>query len=428
MTTRRGMTLVEMLVATTMTLIIMGIVAQLFGVLGNTVNNSRSTMDASSRLRAVANKLRQDLAGITVPTVPPVAADADAGYLEIIEGEATDTSLGSDQIVGDSDDILMFTTHSPQQLFVGTYANTGTIESPFAEVAWFCKKSTVSTNGLTLYNLYRRQLLVMSYVGASPFVTINSGSNAISAFLPDAYMSYDLSLRRDGTVLRPNSLGDLTKRENRFMHFLSGTVSAAAFPYNATKANLDASGILSGNRTGEDVLLTNVLAFDVRVFDPAAVIRSFPASSPIVALTPDDQRYGDASTPSPSPKGAYVDLGSQIAATTLMGMADARSKLRPVLPTQPRIYDTWSTHYESNGIDEDYATWPSSGPDQGTNGQDDNTAPSSPGYGVVDDETEKETAPPYAVPLRGVEIRIRVYQPSSRQVRQITVRHTFVPH
>jgi len=31
------------------------------------------------------------------------------------------------------------------------------------------------------------------------------------------------------------------------------------------------------------------------------------------------------------------------------------------------------------------------------------------------------------VPLRGIEVRIRCYEPTSRQVRQMTVRHSFIP-
>jgi hypothetical protein len=44
-----------------------------------------------------------------------------------------------------------------------------------------------------------------------------------------------------------------------------------------------------------------------------------------------------------------------------------------------------------------------------------------------DDAGEMETSPPYPYPLRGIEVRIRCYEPSSRQVRQVTVRQTFVP-
>jgi hypothetical protein len=60
--------------------------------------------------------------------------------------------------------------------------------------------------------------------------------------------------------------------------------------------------------------------------------------------------------------------------------------------------------------------------DESLNGLDDD------GNDLIDDAVEKETAPPYGFPLRGIEVRIRCYEPTSRQVRQITVRHTFVPH
>ena len=81
---RCGMTLTEMLVATTMTLVIMGVVVQLFGMVGNGVSASRASLRMSSELRSVAHTLRTDLNGITVETVPPVKVDSDSGYLEII--------------------------------------------------------------------------------------------------------------------------------------------------------------------------------------------------------------------------------------------------------------------------------------------------------------------------------------------------------
>jgi hypothetical protein len=86
--------------------------------------------------------------------------------------------------------------------------------------------------------------------------------------------------------------------------------------------------------------------------------------------------------------------------------------------SQNKVYDTWSLHYEFNGIDDDGDAVV----DEGTDGLDND------GNGIIDDTGERETAPPYPVALRGLEIRIRVYEPSSRQVRQVTVRHTFVPH
>ena len=409
---RHGMTLIEMLVATAMTLIIMGVVAQLFGFMALTLSRSRDSLEMSADARSVANLLRRDLSGLTVKTLPPTPADADGGYLEIIEGATTDQAVGFNQLTGDCDDVLMLTTRSLDQPFVGRY-DTGSIESPVAEVVWYCKQSPPAYQtvaGSTLYTLYRRQLLVMDYVGQTPFEA--SGDNSLaSSSLPNT--KYDISLRADGSLLRPNSLGDLTRREWRFMHNLSGATSRTAFPYNSTVNNLASSGQLTGTRQGEDIVLTNVLAFDVRVYDPRAALKA----TNVTAVDPGDPGYNDGNAASAGVNGAYVDLGSGAASTTLMGSATAKSGLT-------RIYDTWSTHYESNGIDEDNVL----GADQGANGQDDDTSTSAVGYGIADDATEQETTPPYPVALRGLEIRIRVYEPSSRQVRQVTVRHTFAPH
>ena len=410
---RSGMTLVEMLVATAMTLIIMGIVAQLFGFLALTLSRSRDTIEMSADARSVANFLRRDLSGLTVRTVPPTPADADSGYLEIIEGSATDKSGGFSQLTGDCDDILMLTTRSLDQPFVGRFGNSGSIESPVAEVAWYCRESPSAyqtVTGSKLYTLYRRQLLVMDYVGQTPFET--SGNNSFSGSLPNT--NYDLSLRADGSFLRPNSLSDLARREWRFMHNLSGITSKTAFPYKITTNDL---APLTLSRQGEDIVLTNVLAFDIRVFDPRAPLND----TGITAVDPGDPGYGSGS--SAGVNGAYVDLGSKPDTTILMSSANVKSKLTGITDIAG-IYDTWSTHYEFNGIDEDN----SGVTDQGTNGTDDDVNSASLGYGIVDDATEQETAPPYPVALRGLEIRIRVYEPSSRQVRQVTVRHTFVPH
>jgi len=420
MSPRRGMTLVEMLVATTLTLIIMGVIAQLFGILGNSISRSRAALITSAQLRAVSQALRIDLAGATAPTVPPVAADGDAGYLEIVEGSASDTSLGTSQLIGDCDDALLFTTSTLDAPYVGIFSGTSSIESRTAEVVWFCRLSAVPTAGMTLYDLYRRQMLVLNYVGAGDF-TAGSNRLAVSTFgtLPAAafsvLQSYDLSLRTEGTEFLPNTLSDLTKRENRYAHNPSGTVSSGTFPYAGTAASLTsgtAFPVLSGSRQGEEIVLRNVLAFDVRVFDPEAAIRAVSGST--VGLVPGDPGYATATTPSPAALGCYVDLGSLASlsgSTTLTGSATALSKLT-------RIYDTWSTHYECNGIDENN----DGVVDGSTDGLDNNAD------GVVDDDGERDTRPPYPVPLRGIEIRIRCYEPSSREVRQVTVRHTFVPH
>ena len=236
------------------------------------------------------------------------------------------------------------------------------------------------------------------------------------------YTLYDLSCHAEGTSLLPNSLGDLTRRENRFMHL------GAGFPFALTISATGANNgeILTLDRTGEDVVLTNVLGFDVRVYDPLAAIKAADS----VAAAPGGPGYSSASAT--STVGCYADLGWNRDAVVNVsadfptngsglqsrGMRVTNAPNNKMLSSTSTVYDTWSSFYESNGIDEDG----DGTADDGTNGIDDN------GNGVVDDATEQETSPPYPVALRGLEVRIRVYEPSSRQVRQVTVRHTFVPH
>jgi hypothetical protein len=97
------------------------------------------------------------------------------------------------------------------------------------------------------------------------------------------------------------------------------------------------------------------------------------------------------------------------------------------------VFDTWSFHYENNGLDEDGVN----GIDQGTNGLDERDPRIVPEVNVVDsndiaingpdDVGERETVPPYDKPLRGVQVLLRLYERDSRQVRQVSVNQHFVP-
>jgi prepilin-type N-terminal cleavage/methylation domain-containing protein len=452
---QRGMTLVEMLVAMTATLMLMAAVAQAFGVFGNSITASRSILELDARMRETAWRLRADLAGATARPLPPLAPEAGDGYFEIIEGPLTDYQdaiTGAAIVSGvtpigptDIDDVLMFTTQSTNPPFIGRARNNWTAstaglknsyESTLAEVAWFARRTPGTANPQT-YTLYRKQLLIMGYIGAPPFYTANN--SAAWANVGASWASYfdgpcDVSVRREGGLLFPNSLADLSRRETRFMRNRDGATATSAFPYpfpnhqlpsaNPTREVLPPSidGFIFDSmsaRAGEDVILTNVLAFDVRVFDPGAAV-TIPGGT---ALSPGDPGY----TGAPLASGAYVDLGHGATANSLLpagmtpwfaGNGQSVAGTGGSAATLPRTYDTWTLAYETNGRDEDGVF----GPDQSINGLDDN------GDGVIDDPGEFETRPPYPYPLRGIEVRIRCYEPSSRQVRQVTVRHTFVPH
>lgn len=381
-----GFTLVELLVAATAALAVMAALVGLFGAFSRAVSAGREISQMTARMRSAAWRLRQDLQGLTTEVKPWVRPEAAAGYFELVEGPLRDSGTAT---VTDIDDVLMFTTASPGRPFTGMIGGGG-FESPCAEVAWFCKasRSGQSFNNQPLYDLYRRQLLVSAVPGAGGFPAANSMT--FSSW--DAYfLENDVSCRRRGVQLLPNGLTDLTARENRFMHNAAGVVSAAAFPYveTFTTGSAAADGeILTGAREGEDLVLANVLAFDVRVFNPGLATAAGSA--------------------------AYWDLGGGSGSAPLSGVMDAKVATKLGGPGTV-TYDTWSMHYEFNGIDDDG----SNGVDQGTNGIDDN------GDNVVDDLEEFETAPPYGVPLRGVEIRIRCIEPTSQEVRQITIQHSF---
>ena len=63
---RGGYTLVEILVALTLTLILMTAVVTVFGGVGEGIAKSRRSMEQFDRLRAAAQQLRIDLQGLTV--------------------------------------------------------------------------------------------------------------------------------------------------------------------------------------------------------------------------------------------------------------------------------------------------------------------------------------------------------------------------
>jgi prepilin-type N-terminal cleavage/methylation domain-containing protein len=245
---------------------------------------------------------------------------------------------------------------------------------------------------------------------------------------------------------------------------------------------------LSGERRGEDVMLSDALGFDLRVYDPGAPL--FAHRDTETVLEPTDPAWTAAYMSSDNlntngtssigrnnagnpqfpfvGQGAYVDLGygfdarrqalipplqaqlpvpqfaSAFSSATVPWFFAARA-LSDVYGNQLApgyaVFDTWSFHYENNGLNEDHDVDASGNAmiDEGTNGLDDRD-PRIAGSDVdkvdhvndiatlgPDDVGERETAPPYDKPLRGVQVLLRLYERDSRQVRQVSVNQSFVP-
>jgi len=383
---RAGFTLIEMMIVVVLALVLMLGMSQLYQMIGESVNEGRAMVELSGQVRQVANRLDSELRGVTVSLKPEAQTEAGEGYFEYIEGPGRDpnSAPGSGQsLVGDVDDVIAATVRSkgePFEVLVGNQVvRTQAVEIVYW-TAWDPRYNDTNGNNNRDANeitvtLFRRVLPVMP-------------GNAVAGVSTSPLTG------------QPNSLADLTRRENRYLH-------ANQFPH--------AMQLPIAPGTPDEVLLTNVLAFDVKGFDPRALVKA-AGTEP---LTPEDPGYGSAGASVGT--GAYVDLnytGSNTASPhgnrTLAAGPNALSLLSPQLAT----FCTWSFHYEHDGVDQ-----PTAGPsaDLAANGFDDNN------FGGVDDVSERETMPPYPIPLRGLQVRLRVYESDTRQVRQETIRVDFVP-
>ncbi|HJT30979.1 MAG TPA: prepilin-type N-terminal cleavage/methylation domain-containing protein [Pirellulales bacterium] len=267
---RSAFTLVEVLIAATLSLILIGAVVQVFATVGNAAAETRAVVQITDRLRSARIVLGEDLSNTTAEMLPPQRSDRSAGYFEYIEGpdgpifpgltgvpvaydinqtNSTGTPV-PDSTVGDCDDVLMFTA----QAAAGTYFY-GRIRAPSQVVdtsgrIWVMPVDTMaqsSTAEICYFmrgnTLYRRVLLVKPDVGnIDPTVFLWSQYpqyiSAATTSLPQPvwdiafYDKFDLSVRQKGgsfdisnstggtqpPVLVPNTLADLTLRQNRYGH------------------------------------------------------------------------------------------------------------------------------------------------------------------------------------------------------------------
>ncbi|QDU31244.1 hypothetical protein ETAA8_63970 [Anatilimnocola aggregata] len=440
---RSAFTLIELLIAMALTLILVYAIAEFYAYVGNAVRDSRAMIELGGQLRSVGQQLQDDLDSLTLRPEPWIDPNASPGYFTIYEGPYSDsrpdsgtndiTTINTNQIpdvvnnnvttlVGDGDDVIAMTIRAGDVPFQGRY-NGGTQTSQFAEVVWFA--TFTDTNGDGDWDLgeprllCRRQLIIRPDLGV--LGTYGTLSNAID-FWDDNDVSARISYNSTSMQFQvvANSLADLSLRENRFGCALQGNGTAI----NSTswkEIDIKPSDVnslnvytLSGNAFGEDRVLSNVLAFDIRAFDPTAPI--YEDSSSQTALTPGDPGFAalfGSGTPTRIGVGAWVDLyyNQVLAAQGVAAGSRPSSSFSGSSGASIPFWDTWPLAYEL----------PPYNTGTGLDGLD------TDGVNGVDDAGERQTQPPYAAPLRGVQVRIRVYEPQTRQARQITVGTDFIP-
>ena len=614
-----GFTLVEILVASALTLTLMAALSAVFSFVSSGVTESRASVEMNGHIRNCKHRLQQDLSLLTAPTIPPLSPSAENGYLEIIEGpvgpifrpDDLELAANRDRVeFGDMDDILMFTALAPaDEPFVGRWNGSAVATSQVAEIAWFLRGTT----------LYRRVLLVLpNSIQPWQFQYDRTKGNFSAS-----YNNFDLSMRQEDGVLDrralppatsrvrndiprivPNSLGELTNRKNRYAHqplawpyesrfwgrvansimpglglptlaecchrqwpfplfepvqgypgastfvevgqvgvdprallivpSVRATNSAPGFsslangalllsangrydplgtnPTPFSKSNpvrkpnsrpvgqIDSLNRLNNFRGSrfDDVIMTNVMAFDVKVWDPGAPRFENTAGPDVVPLIPGDWGYIDAvkqfirngstTTAALVGFGAYADLNymqptgydpydparlrivppaappssnaaippppaypanvgyesalrrfeavnrwpkGSLPRPKFSGAGDSGCAIHGVpattaLASKPlacatplaAVYDTWSSDYERDGIDNDLDGLV----DEGTDGVD------NPPYRFgIDDPSEVDAPPPYPWALRGIQIKIRAFEPNTKQIREMTVVAEFLP-
>ncbi len=453
---RAAFTLVEMLVTMAVSIILVFALAQAYAVFGTILAEGRAAIELSGSMRSVAHQLQRDLDHVTVPVRPWTDEGGAQGYFEYIDGPATDSVPVLPSLVdatsetsrfGDTDDILAFTTQNATAPFVGVVGGNR-LQSSHAEVIWWCQESIDGFG----FDIYRRTLLIRPDLGRvaqgsldynRPEYYQDGLRDAIAAYAAQNDISFRVvwwlvdtsgqrvNLRTDTNINDPNysvrwefyanSLADLTRRENRFLHrhpfpnWTTATLKPGPYPFP-----MDFDMLLAlGRLRPQDRFLTDALAFDVQAFDPRAPIYRTTDGE---ALVPSDPGYVAAvSGGTLLGYGAFVDLGYAVRSPAL----SVTSLFSSAPATHSRLsnldyftYCTWSTHYERDdrnqrqtGDNVNY--YQSATRDFATTGFH---------YGV-----QRETSPPYPHPLRGIQVRLRAWGLDSRQVRQATVVSNFVP-
>lgn len=444
---RRGFTLIELMVAAAVAVLIMSILATAFSLGIDTMRQMRAAGEMMDQLRGAENAIKADLAaphlrdgndqavklssirwdrsyvhddttlnkgdpgkysirllpasGTFNDAATPKFAGAVKGFFRLSGSPLTyQTGLPNDP-ARDSDDLLtasgtatdhylhftsIVTGSNDDEYFRATVPNVRSTppaqdnyHSIASEVAYFLEQSTPAGVSPTLFRLIRRQRLV----------ALNDTDRRDRPWPidPSAYTAGNaapvISLRPQGT--KPhiiNTLSEITQPASRLGGIVSGGPGYVLSPGNDT-----ALSSLSGARAGDDVLLSNVLSFEV-----LAIYTSAPAKMPGSPLTTPPL------TIAPTAARGFA-LGKPTTTTTSEFPFDTVPKAPAAGNNAAGLQSTFTFDSWSNAL----SGW--------ADNVDPNTGAVLPGNDV----------PPLLIRVQAVQVRIRVWDQKLQTGRQLTI-------
>ena len=227
-TKRNGFTLIELMIATTLGLMLLGGLVQIVAMVNTSFSDTRVLIDLQNRCRSTQMLLQNDLSHISVTPEPPRPTQTDDGYLSLgvsnlTFADTSKTSRGGVALV-DTDIVnagkhhyVAFTVFNRENPFTFTDPNdsTRTLQTPYAEIVWFVYK----------YDLYR---VVVPFVNE-----------------PETAKNYPTSGLPKVRMISPGLLGVPSKR-------IMNTIN----------------NYINDNQIKQFMVLPNVCYFGVQVYNP----------------------------------------------------------------------------------------------------------------------------------------------------------------
>ena len=422
-TSRPGFTITEMMVATALILLLMAIISQTFGAATKTFNELRVVGQMQERLRTTSTIIRKDLttehfSGTFIPGrsgprlgdqrldqagwVPP-----DKGFFCIrqywasvpeptplplarFDGEGL-TSTRSDSHV------LHFTSHLADVPASELYCASAPATTPgnafpvpgqnvfysrWAEIMYFLAATgdTTPANSsgvsLPIFSLRRRvRLLAPETVTFAGPMTGPNAANFIATYPEVAFQAVPVQGAANQFMLRILGPDAVTSPGNRMV----------LPPSPQTDVN--------GLQTGDDVLMTDVLSFEIKIAwfnNPSLNGYPSPQHAPLPSPpAPNMVTNGNSDDP-------YADI-PQVPANPALALNPA-----PAFSGQG-VFDTWYKHPQlADTIDWDRPQY----------------NPTTGGNGFL---TPNQGQPPLRINVRSIQIKLRVWDSKAEKARQVTI-------